>query len=234
MKKIFINQIGESNKFWTIETIGNKYIVNWGKIDTSGRTNEKEFSTNEDCRFEVEKLIKEKIKKGYIETQNLNNIPLKTTIQYEEMNEDVFWKIIESFNWKKTGDDDAVLKPALKILVSMKAEDIKQFAEILAEKLYNLDGLEYASNIGEDSYKGENDFFSSDYFLYVRCCVVANGKEFYESVLNNPTEMPKELDFEPLLYLAEEAYNKKLKTDGEFIETKYSFETFSNTEKWKK
>ena len=45
--------------------------------------------------------------------------------------------------------------------------------------------------------------------------------------------MPKEMDFEALLYLADEAYNKKLKTEREFIETKLSFETFSNTDKWK-
>ena len=46
--------------------------------------------------------------------------------------------------------------------------------------------------------------------------------------------MPKEEYFEALLYLADEAYNKKLKTEGEFIETKLSFETFSNTKKWTK
>lgn len=64
------------------------------------------------------------------------------------MDEEVFWEIIASFNWKKTGDDDAVMKPALKRLVSMTVDDIKQFAEILAAKLYELDGLAYASNMG--------------------------------------------------------------------------------------
>jgi len=36
-----------------------------------------------------------------------------------------------------------------------------------------------------------------------------------------------------ILLLADEAYNKKLKTEDEFIDTKVSFETFSNVEKWK-
>ena len=45
--------------------------------------------------------------------------------------------------------------------------------------------------------------------------------------------MPEEMDFEALLYLADEAYNNKLKTEGEFTETKLSFETYSNVEKWK-
>ncbi len=233
MKRIFINQTGDSNKFWTIEQFDEKYSVQWGKLGTDGRSNEKEFSTKDECSKEVEKLIKEKISKGYSETNDLTNIPVKQISEYKPMDEEVFWEIISSFNWKKTGDDDAVLRPALKKLVSMTVDDIKQFAEILASKLYELDGLVYASNIGPDSYKGENEHFSTDYFLYVRCCVVANGKDFFNHVLTNPTSMPKEMDFEALLYLADEAYNKKLKTDGEFIETKLSFETFSNTEKWK-
>ena len=149
------------------------------------------------------------------------------------MDEDVFWDIISSFNWKKAGDDDAILRPALKRLVSMTVDDIKQFSEILAQKLYDLDGLVYASKIGHDSYKGEGQPFSVDYFLYVRCCVVANGKDIYYQVLNNTMEMPKEMDFEALLYLADDAYNKKMKTEDKKIDTKLSFETFSNVEKWK-
>ena len=233
MKQIFINQTGESNKFWTIEQFDEKYIVQWGKLGTEGRSNEKEFATKVECSKEIEKLIKEKIHKGYSETKELTNIPEKTISEYKPMDVEEFWKVISSFNWKKTGDDEAVLRPALKKLVSMTVEDIKQFAEILATKLYELDGLVYASNIGSDSYKGKNEFFSTDYFLYVRCCVVANGKDYYNQVLSNPKNMPKEMDFEALIYLADEAYNKKLKTEGEFIETKLSFETFSNIEKWK-
>ncbi|HYG38959.1 MAG TPA: DUF4240 domain-containing protein [Cytophagales bacterium] len=233
MKRKFINQTGDSNKFWTIEQFDKKYLVHWGKLGTEGRSNEKDFPTIDECSKEIKRLIKEKIAKGYSETSDLGNIPDKQISQYKPMNEEVFWEIIGSFNWKKTGDDDAVLRPALKKLVAMTVDDIKQFAEILAEKLYELDGLAHASNIGPDSYKGEDQFFSVDYFLYVRCCVIANGKDYYYHVLNTPTDMPKEIDFEALLYLAGDAYNKKLKTEGEFINTKLSFETFSNAEKWK-
>lgn len=232
MKRFFINQSGESNKFWSVEQLHNIYIVNWGKIGTTGRFKEKEFIKFEQCEAEILKLIKEKLNKYYVEVIDFNDVPVKEIVGYDNMNEDVFWEIIASFNWKKTGNDDAVLKPALRALISMNIEDIKQFAEILAEKLYHLDGVDYASNIGEDAYKNDNEFFSEDYFLYVRCCVVANGKAYYNHVLENPTEMPKEMDFEALIYLADEAYNKKLKTKDEFIETKYSFETFSNAKKW--
>jgi predicted DNA-binding WGR domain protein len=232
MKQYFINQTGDSNKFWTIQQTLNSYIVEWGKIGTEGRTNNKGFANEEECKNEVAKLIKEKTSKGYLKVDSLEQITDKPIQEYKPMDKEVFWEIISLFNWKKLGDDDAVLRPALKRLVSMTVGDIQQFAEILAEKLYNLDGLLYASNIGTDSYQGEEEFFSVDNFLYVRCVVVANGKEYYESVLADPTQMPKEVEFESILSLAYDAYNKKMNTADEILDTKFSFETFSNKEGW--
>jgi hypothetical protein len=156
----------------------------------------------------------------------------KIFLKNKPMDENIFWDIISTFDWDKIGDDDAVLKPALDRLVTMTTEDILLFAEILAEKLYNLDGIAYASNIGVDSYYQDKEHFSADYFLYIRCCVVANGKTFYNQVLNNPTEMPKELDFEALLYLPETAYYENTKKDYDHV-TIYCFETFSNANGWK-
>lgn len=115
----------------------------------------------------------------------------------------------------------------------MTVEDIYKFADILAEKLYMLDGITYASNIGEDSYKGKNEHFSVDYFLYVRCCVVANGKDYFNYVISNPDQMPKNGDFEPLLYLPMETFNKKTKTEDYDYITKFDYETFSNVDGWK-
>lgn len=232
MKRHFINQTGDSNKFWTIEQLDKTYSVTWGKIGTEGRTNNKSFIDNDECCKEVEKLIKEKINKGYQEVNDLTEVQDKPIQDYKPMNEEIFWDIIMSFNWDKTGDDDAVLRPAVKRLSSMTIEDIHKFADILSEKLFLLDGITYASNIGEESYKGEGKHFSVDYFLYVRCCVVANGKKYFETVLANPKQMPKEMDFEALLYLPMEAYNKKSKTEDYDYTPKFNVETFSNVDNW--
>lgn len=232
MKQSFINQTRDSNKYWTIEQSGNIFTTNWGKIGTKGRTITKEFNNNSECESEIIKLINEKLNKGYIEVSSLEQLSNKVISEYKPMDEEEFWKIISSFNWNKTGDDDAVLKPALKKLASMTIEDIYTFADILSEKLYLLDGIEYASNIGEYSYKNQTEHFSVDYFLYVRCCVVANGKDYFNQVLGNPTEMPEEMDFESLLYLPDEAYNKKTKTEEYDYQSKFNFETFSNKNGW--
>jgi predicted DNA-binding WGR domain protein len=77
MRRDFINQTGDSNKFWNIDQVDNSYTVTWGKIGTEGRTNDKTFKSTDDCIKEVEKLIKEKLNKGYREVSGHGNIPDK-------------------------------------------------------------------------------------------------------------------------------------------------------------
>jgi predicted DNA-binding WGR domain protein len=54
-------------KFWEVNLIENTVVVRYGRIGTNGQTKEKNFSTREEAEREVEKLVKEKTKKGYIE-----------------------------------------------------------------------------------------------------------------------------------------------------------------------
>ncbi|MGC3944406.1 MAG: DUF4240 domain-containing protein [Chryseolinea sp.] len=233
MKRLFVNQSGDSNKFWSIDQSGNSYTVTWGKVGTDGRTNDKTFSSPDECTREVDKLVKEKLGKGYHEVSDEVSILKKPVQAYRPMDEDLFWEVISLFDWKKLGDDDAVIRPAVKRLAGMTIEDIYEFEDIMSEKLYQLDGITYASNIGEDSYKGDDQHFSVDYFLYVRCCVVANGRDVFNYILSHPEEMPKGMDFEALLNVAMEAYNKKTRTDDYFHVTKFNYETFSNIEGWR-
>lgn len=147
------------------------------------------------------------------------------------MDENEFWNIISMFDWKYTGNDDKVLKRAINYLAKKSNDDIHKFYEILSQLLYDLDGIEYAKNIGEDSYIDENSYFSVDWFLYVRCAIVANGSTYYYEVLNNPKKMPKDMEFESLLYIAHESYKKKNNDEFDYV-PEYDFETFSNKEKW--
>jgi predicted DNA-binding WGR domain protein len=58
----------KSNKFWIIELDGNEFTVNFGRIGTNGQTQTKEFASPEAAKKEYDKLIAEKVKKGYKET----------------------------------------------------------------------------------------------------------------------------------------------------------------------
>jgi hypothetical protein len=98
--------------------------------------------------------------------------------------------------------------------------------------LFQLDTKAYASNIGKNAYNPDSDYVSADGFLYARCVVVANGRQFYEAVLKDPTKMPKDSEFESLLGLASGAYESK--TGEEFdYSTGCSYESFSNLVGWR-
>ncbi|WP_226669666.1 DUF4240 domain-containing protein [Metabacillus litoralis] len=149
------------------------------------------------------------------------------------MDENEFWKLIDMFEWKHSGDDEKVLKKAIKYLSKKSDEEIYVFADILSKLLYDLDGKVYAENIGEGAYTTDEDtYFSVDEFLYSRCVVVANGKEFYYEVLNNPTSMPEDMEFEGLLYLPSDAFELKHDEEYDYV-PKFDYETFSNKSKWK-
>ncbi|MFN0013394.1 MAG: DUF4240 domain-containing protein [Saprospiraceae bacterium] len=146
------------------------------------------------------------------------------------MSEDVFWQIIAMLDWEKEGDDEAVLRPAVDFLSAFSATEIARFQDILSEKLHRLDGERYAKHIGENAY-GSSGYFSTDIFLYARCCVVANGRSFYEHVLKHPQDMPQDMDFEALLGLADDAYFAKTGTHMEYVPA-YNYETGFNSHGW--
>ena len=230
MKRSFYCQEKDSNKFWSVEVSGNQLTVQFGKVGTEGRRTVKEFEDNVAAEKEAAKLIAEKTKKGYKELSQGETIPEKQQPVYRPMCEDVFWEVIDRFNWKKEGDDDEVMKPAIKFLASLTEEDIFKFHDIMAQKLYDIDGEVWGKNV-EAACDG---YLSGDFFLYVRCCVVANGKEFYEKVRAHPDEMPGDLEFESLLNLTSQAWAKKTKEDEEDYPhlTDVDYETFSNKANW--
>ncbi len=147
------------------------------------------------------------------------------------LSDDLFWSLVSQLDWTKT-DDNEITQSLIKELSQKKVTEIKQFEESLAYKLYQIDTKAHASNIGESSYDPDTDDVSVDFFLYARCAAVANGKEYYDTVLKNPKEMPKNLDFEPILSVSESAYELKMKKEFEY-ETGVSYETYSNEDGWK-
>lgn len=146
------------------------------------------------------------------------------------MPEDEFWYIISLFDWSQA-EDNAIVAPAVEYLTQLSEAKIKAFQDILSEKLYLLDGQQYAENIGEGAYKGEDAPFSVDYFLYARCAAVANGKAIFEKALAAPEAMPKDVTFEPILSLAAQAFEQKTGQSFQYTPA-YIYETFANAKGW--
>jgi hypothetical protein len=146
------------------------------------------------------------------------------------MNDATFWSLIGKLDWAHEGDDEAVIEPVVGALTLMDAAEIQSFEDILARKLYDLDGRAWARESGDGIWWGE-DSLSGDGFLYARCVVVANGPKFYELVRNDPKEMPKDMEFESLIYVAPKAYERK--TGAELDRGRdVSYETGSNISGW--
>lgn len=182
--------------------------------------------------------VKGKYENGRIELNQLPKIQssrnvIVTFLDEESsavLDEDYFWDLMDLIDWNQETDSE-ILSNLLDRLVSLSPENICQFKEILSEKLFYLDTKEHARHIGEDSYRENSSSFSPDIFLFTRALVVAKGKDFYARVLSSPKLMPKNSDFEAILYLASEAYKIKTGKDMNYV-PKYIPETFSNTKGW--
>jgi hypothetical protein len=172
--------------------------------------------------------LEEEVRNQQEEREHLRRLPQKPK---EMMSEEEFWSIVEQLDWKHQGNDKKVLAPAIEALAAKPKTAICCFEERFAHLLYQLDTKAHASNIGEDSYDPESNYVSADGFLYARCVVVANGKEFYDAVLEDGTKMPKDMEFEALLGLASGAYELKTGEDFEYS-TGCSYESFSNRTGW--
>jgi predicted DNA-binding WGR domain protein len=58
---------GSSRKFWQITQTGNSFTVLFGRIGTAGQSQSKTFADENQMKLEAEKLIAEKLRKGYEE-----------------------------------------------------------------------------------------------------------------------------------------------------------------------
>lgn len=172
--------------------------------------------------------FEEEVREEQKELERRRRLPQKPR---KMMMEKEFWSIIDLLDWTKTGDDKKVLAPAIKKLATKNKSDIWRFEERLAFLLHQIDTRHHASHIGKDAYDAKTDYVSADGFLYARCVVAANGRKFYERVLNDPSKMPKDMEFESLLSLAREAFELKTGEEFDYL-AGCSYETFSNPAGW--
>jgi len=67
MKRELVYMDAKSSKFWNIELAGPTYTVKYGRIGTDGQLVTKSFPDEATALKEMEKLIKEKLGKGYVD-----------------------------------------------------------------------------------------------------------------------------------------------------------------------
>lgn len=57
---------GSSSKFWQIELEGTSFTTTYGRIGTEGQSSLKEWPSEAKAKAEYDKLVAEKVKKGYV------------------------------------------------------------------------------------------------------------------------------------------------------------------------
>ncbi len=66
--RTFVFSDGKSNKFWNIDLQGSSFTVTFGKVGTKGQTQKKDFADAAKAKQAHDKLVAEKLGKGYVET----------------------------------------------------------------------------------------------------------------------------------------------------------------------
>ena len=195
MKRRFVYQDAKSDKFWDIEFEGTTQTVVYGKTGTAGREAVKEFATAEECIKESEKLITQKLKKGYTELAEGEAAPEKREYSEEEKADYFFWEAIEkSYKYNKKDweayDLEEHIEKLTAYLSKYSEEKLILFEKTLQEKLISLYTAPIAelSIILENEYEKKGDtysfdgYISDDGFLYFRCWLLLKGKEFYDDI----------------------------------------------------
>lgn len=85
MKHSLTFKDNKSDKFWQIETVGKSFTVTYGKTGTTGTSQTKTFESEEKCLKEAEKLLNEKLKKGYIKRKSTKDLKAKSIVQSSYM-----------------------------------------------------------------------------------------------------------------------------------------------------
>ena len=191
---------------------------------------EHEFPDTESCREDTQKLIAQKIKKGYKEVTDTNNIPEKKQMSEEEQAEFLFWDTISKANkWKRAHcseyDIDEHIENITDILAKKNKQQLIQFERQLQINLHKLYTAQIAelSIILENKFKKKgdtiifDDYVSEDGFIYFRCWLLLKGKEFFEDIsqdINAFINGKYSFDIgdtwaEALLNVADDAYSEK-------------------------
>jgi hypothetical protein len=140
--------------------------------------------------------------------------------------DNAFWPAIdEARRAARAPTPRATVRALRKVLSKRSPNEIVSFRDALARKLYELDTERIACRGKPPPFEG-----SGDGFLYERCGVIARGREFFERVVEDPSQLPDDGGIEELLYLADEVFAKK--DDVEMPPPPVSFETCSNVAGW--
>ena len=145
---------GTSDKFWQIETSGDSHTVTFGKNGTNGQSKTKKFDSEETCLKDAEKLIAEKIKKGYSDNGLGEKVAANSSAKKatgEKADKEI---IIAEYNEMVSKSDIRALVPFLEKYLKGNSELIKK--EIKKAKRYWLTWTDLRNEAGAWGRRGSS------------------------------------------------------------------------------
>lgn len=158
------------------------------------------------------------------------------------MEEEQFWKIIEQF-WEdspqikklrdEAKDNEASLEQLsykleeditenyIKRLSKLGKEELTEFIHFLEERIYHIDRKEI------HTYTDGSD----DGFLYCKCFILGMGKDYYNSIDNNPSKAKFDLEAEGFGFSAYQVYEELFNEEFDRYSS-HSMESCSNSNGW--
>lgn len=127
-----------------------------------------------------------------------------------KMDKQEFWRVIDFAHQQARGHEQVYEALLIKTLGQYSPEEIIEFECILEQQLLAVDDFKVmaAQKIIEGSV-------TDDSYLYFRSWLISQGKSVFEEVLRNPDSLAgidteaTIAEFEPLLYVATQAYKNK-------------------------
>lgn len=204
-------------------------------MGTAGRELEKKFTTSAACSAEWNRLIKEKIKKQYVETKKLPASAPKATSKFSPVNKQSFWQLVNtSLQYTNPGRQANYLKKELK---GLTGKDLVAFENIVNR----LENAIYTWNLWAAAYTIQGGC-SDDGFTDFRGWLISRGESVYNKAMTSADSLSvlgrKKLEQsssgECFLYLAGNVYDDLYGTDignDEYIKS-YTVKTTPSGREW--
>lgn len=132
------------------------------------------------------------------------------------MDEQEFWRLINSTHQQAQGDEQVQEKLLIKNLEKYEPAQIIEFECLLRQQIFDADNFKIMA-----AQKIIDGSVSDDSYLYFRCWLIGQGRDAFTKALHNPDSLAdidtEEVypDFESLLYVATQAYHTKIGREEE-------------------
>ena len=125
----FIFSDGSTNKFWTIQLQGTTQTITFGRSGTDGQSRSKEFPDDEKAQKSFDKLIQQKLSKGYVEAPVAGATPAAKNVKNGEIAPESKKTEIRKQSTTKKATTPAAVKPSQQVdltitqTIDLKPED---------------------------------------------------------------------------------------------------------------